>query len=447
MSADERLRIALLSYRSKPHCGGQGVYVRHLAREIALLGHEVEIFSGQPYPDLDEAALDAGVTVTKVPSLDLFGEPDPFRTPRPGEYRDWIDVVEVAQMWTAAFGEPLTFSLRVARLLKERRRTSAATGDRSGDFDVVHDNQCLGYGLLSVKRAGFPLVATIHHPITRDRALAVRAAKGLKKISAWRWHSFLAMQGRVARRIPSLLTVSRSSEEDIRSAFGVSEGSLATIPLGVDTEVFAPHGDREPGHIVSVASADAPLKGVSYLLEAVAKVAAEQPSVHLTLVSKLDPNGPSAALIDELAIADKVSVVSGIDDDQLARLLASAQIACVPSLYEGFSLPAVEAMSCGTPLVATRAGAIPEVVGEAEEAAVLVDAGDAGQLAQAFLRLFDDEGLRTRLGRGGRDRVTAKYSWSAVAAATVDRYRAAIASTGRGSAAREATGARKGTAC
>ncbi|WP_235831341.1 glycosyltransferase family 4 protein [Gordonia zhaorongruii] len=409
------LRIALLSYRSKPHCGGQGVYVRHLARELALLGHQVEIFSGQPYPDLDQAALDAGVTLTRVPSLDLYGEPDPFRTPRPGEYRDWIDVLEVASMWTAAFGEPLTFSLRVARLLRERR----------ADFDVVHDNQCLGYGLLAIRRAGFPLVATIHHPITRDRALAVKAAKRFKKITAWRWHSFLAMQGRVARRIPSLLTVSRSSEDDIRNAFGVRPGTLATIPLGVDTEVFAPRGARVPGRIVCVASADAPLKGVSFLLEAVAKVAAEQP-VELVLVSKLDPEGPSAKLIDQLSIGDRVSVVSGIGDDQLADLLGSAEIACVPSLYEGFSLPAVEAMSCGTPLVATRAGAIPEVVGADEQAAILVRPGDAGELAQAFLRLFGDPDLRHRLGTGGRSRVTEKYSWKAVAAATADRYRAAI---------------------
>ncbi len=412
------LRIALLSYRSKPHCGGQGVYVRHLSRELALLGHDVEIFSGQPYPELDQAALDAGVTLTKVPSLDLYGEPDPFRTPKLRAFRDWIDWIEVAAMWTAAFGEPLTFSLRAARLLRARR----------ADFDVVHDNQCLGYGLLSVKRAGFPLVATIHHPITQDRALAVRAAKGLKKISAWRWHSFLAMQGRVARRIPSLLTVSRSSDQDIRHAFKVADGAIATIPLGVDTAVFAPRGERVPGRIVCIASADAPLKGVSFLLEAVAKVAAER-DVELTLVSRLDPDGPSARLIDDLAITDRVSVVSGIDDDELAALLASAQVACVPSLYEGFSLPAVEHMSCGTPLVATRAGAIPEVVGENEEAAILVEPGDAGALAEAFTRLLDDADLRARLGAGGRERVRAQFSWSAVAAATAERYRAAIRST------------------
>ncbi|KJR10172.1 glycosyltransferase family 4 protein [Gordonia sihwensis] len=411
------MRIALLSYRSKPHCGGQGVYVRHLSRELVALGHDVEVFSGQPYPELD-----AGVRLTKVPSLDLYGEPEPFRTPRLGEYRDWIDVLEVAAMWTAAFGEPLTFSLRMARLLRGRR----------ADFDVVHDNQCLGYGLLDIKRQGFPLVATIHHPITRDRSLAVKAAVGLKKISAWRWHSFLAMQGRVARRIPSLLTVSNSSEQDIRDAFHVEPGALATIPLGVDVDLYAPRGERVPGRIVCVASADAPLKGVSYLLEAVAKVAVER-DVHLTLVSKLDPDGPSARLIDELSIGERVSVVSGLDDAELAYLLASAEIACVPSLYEGFSLPAVEAMSCGTPLVATRAGAIPEVVGEDESAALLVPPGDAGALAQALLRLLEDPELAARTGAGGRARATSRYSWSAVAKATADRYRAAVdAAAGEG---------------
>lgn len=411
MTEQEPLRIALLSYRSKPHCGGQGVYVRHLSRELALLGHRVEVFSGQPYPELDQAALDAGVILTEVPSLDLYGEPDPFRNPKLSEYRDWLDVLEVAMMWTAAFGEPLTFSLRAARLLKDRR----------GDFDVVHDNQCLGYGLLRIKAMGFPMVATIHHPITQDRTLAVRAAKGLKKISAWRWHSFLAMQGRVARRMPSLLTVSKTSEDDIREAFGVREDRLVTIPLGVDVDVFAPRAERVPGRIVCVASADAPLKGVAYLLEAFAKVAAELP-VSLTLVSKLDPDGPSAKLIEKLSISDKVSVVSGIGDDELAELLASAEIACVPSLYEGFSLPAVEAMSCGTPLVATRAGAIPEVVGDA---ALLVSPRDPEGLAAAFRELLTDPDRAAALGAAGRRRVTENYSWAAVAAATAERYRAA----------------------
>src|SRR5688500_18391623 len=108
------MRIALLSYRSKPHCGGQGVYIRHLSRELVRLGHEVEVFSGQPYPDLDE-----GVVLTKVPSLDLYREPDPFRVPRLREFRDRIDVEEFLTMCTAGFPEPKTFSSRIARLMEE----------------------------------------------------------------------------------------------------------------------------------------------------------------------------------------------------------------------------------------------------------------------------------------------------------------------------------------
>lgn len=415
------MRIALLSYRSKPHCGGQGVYVRHLSRELALLGHQVEVFSGQPYPDLDDEAVAAGVTLTKVPSLDLYNDVNPFRTPWPWEIKSWIDALEVLTMWTAGFPEPLTFSLRAARLL--RRRTD--------DFDVVHDNQCLGYGLLQIERSGLPVVATIHHPITRDRELAVKAAKGWRKLTARRWHAFLRMQGRVARRIPRLLTVSRSSEVDIRKAFAIPEGRLTTIPLGVNTEQFRPSPKRVAGRIVCVASADAPLKGVSYLLEAVAKVRAER-QVELVLVSKLVEGGPSDTRIDQLSIRDSVQVVSGLDDDELAELLASAEVACVPSLYEGFSLPAVEAMSCGTPLVATRAGAIPEVVGEQEEAALLVPPMDSGALAEALGRLLDDSELRTRLGEGGRARVEERYSWAAVAAKTAENYQKAIDQFARG---------------
>ena len=415
------MRIALLSYRSKPHCGGQGVYVRHLSRELALLGHQVEVFSGQPYPDLDDEAVAAGVTLTKVPSLDLYNDVNPFRTPWPWEIKSWIDALEVLTMWTAGFPEPLTFSLRAARLL--RRRTD--------DFDVVHDNQCLGYGLLQIERSGLPVVATIHHPITRDRELAVKAAKGWRKLTARRWHAFLRMQGRVARRIPRLLTVSRSSEVDIRKAFAIPEGRLTTIPLGVNTEQFRPSPERVAGRIVCVASADAPLKGVSYLLEAVAKVRAER-QVELVLVSKLGEGGPSDTRLDQLAIRASVQVVSGLDDDELADLLASAEVACVPSLYEGFSLPAVEAMSCGTPLVATRAGAIPEVVGEQEEAALLVPPMDSGALAEALGRLLDDSELRTRLGEGGRARVEERYSWAAVAAKTAENYQKAIDQFARG---------------
>lgn len=412
------MRIALLSYRSKPHCGGQGVYVKHLSRGLTRLGHEVEVFSGQPYPELDPS-----VTLTKVPSLDLYREPDPFRTPRPSEFRDGLDVLELAGMWSAGFPEPLTFSLRAARILAER----------AGEFDVVHDNQCLGYGLLRMQNAGLPVIATVHHPITRDRELDLAAAKWWRKPTVRRWYGFLTMQGRVARRIPSLLTVSQSSADDIAESFAIPDGHLHTIPLGVDTDAFSPaaadaHRDDAPLRIACVASADMPLKGVGTLLEAVAKLRTEH-DVRLTLVSKLTEGGTTERLMDELSVRGVVDVVSGIDDSALATLLASADVACVPSLYEGFSLPAVESMACGTALVASAAGAIPEVVGDDGAAASLVAPGDVGELAGALSDLLTDAARREAMGTAGRDRVLREFGWESVAAKTVAQYEAAVAAT------------------
>ena len=227
------MRIALMSYRSKPHCGGQGVYVRHLSRELVALGHTVEVFSGQPYPELD-----AGVALTKVPSLDLYREPDPFRTPKPKEYRDLIDVEEVLTMWTAAFPEPKTFSKRIARLMKGRR----------GDFDIVHDNQSLGYGMLDLVEQGFPLIATIHHPITFDRRIEIaNAPTRRKKLSMRRWYGFVRMQIKVARQLPKILTVSESSRRDIVTDFGIDPERLEVITLGVDDVFVPPTVSARPG--------------------------------------------------------------------------------------------------------------------------------------------------------------------------------------------------------
>ncbi|MCD9199230.1 glycosyltransferase family 4 protein [Aeromicrobium wangtongii] len=409
------MRIALLSYRTKEHCGGQGVYVRHLSQGLAELGHEVEVFSGQPYPE----DLDPRVALTKVPSMDFFREPDPFRTPRPSEFRSATDVLEYALTLTGCFAEPLTFTLRASRLLKKR----------VADFDIVHDNQSLGYGLLAIMRR-MPLAATVHHPISRDRRVDLAAAKTWKrKLSVARWYGFVPMQARVARRIPIVLAVAGTSAADSVNDFDLDQEQMRVVPLGVDTELFAPSEDRVPGRIVAIASADRPLKGVVHLLEALAKVRTEH-DVHLELVSNLEPGGPTERRIAELGLTDAVHVVNGISDEELGALLASGEIMCVPSLYEGFSLPTVEAMSCGTPIVATRAGALPEVVGTDEngdsECAVLVEPGDADALAAAIRGLVDSPETRARLGAAGRRRAVERYSWTAVAEATVAAYTEAI---------------------
>ncbi|MEU0493247.1 glycosyltransferase family 4 protein [Nocardiopsis sp. NPDC006139] len=415
---DRPLRVALLSYRSKQHVGGQGVYVRHLSRELAALGHEVTVFSGQPYPVLDE-----GVTLEKIPSLDLYNDADPFVAPPLREWRDWIDALEVATMWTAGFPEPLTFSLRANRELRRRL----------DEFDVVHDNQTLGWGLLGIKSAGIPLVTTIHHPISVDRRIEIDEAQGWQKLSKRRWYGFVRMQARVARRLDPILVPSRSSADDIAREFGVAPEAMEVTPLGVDTRYFHPRPEvrRVPGRIVCTASADSPLKGVATLLRATAELAAER-DVTLTVVSRPRPGGPTDRLVDELGLRDRVEFVSGIDDTALAELIATAQVAVVPSFYEGFSLPAVEAMACATPLIASRAGALPEVVGTDGDAGRLIAPGDPGLLAAELARLLDDDAERERMGAAAWRRVQERFTWRAVAELTARRYASTIASaTGR----------------
>jgi glycosyltransferase involved in cell wall biosynthesis len=206
----------------------------------------------------------------------------------------------------------------------------------------------------------------------------------------------------------------------------VPPANVKVVPLGVDTRLFRPRAaPRVPGRIVAVASADSPVKGVATLLRAYAKLAAER-DVSLTVVSKLVPDGPTERLLGELSLTGQVQFVSGISDEELAGLVASAEIAVVPSLYEGFSLPAVEHMASGTPLVASRTGALPEVVGDA---AMLVTPGDAEDLCTALRTLHDSPGERERLSRAALARVAERFAWTAVARATIAEYRSAIAAT------------------
>lgn len=409
MSGDS-LRIALLVYRGNPHSGGQGVYTRYLSRELVEMGHRVTVFAGQPWPVLDD-----GVDYVPVPSLDLYRQPDPFRIPRPREFRSRIDVAEFALMCTAGFPEPRTFSWRV-------RRELAA---RAGDFDVVHDNQTFGSGLLGVMADGWPLLGTCHHPITVDRALDLEhATKWRRKITLRRWYGFLGMQKRVARQVPRILTVSSSSKRDIVEQYGIRPDQLVVVPIGADHTHFRPRPEiaRVPGRIMTTASADVPFKGLLPLVEAVAKLRTERPEVHLVVVGRLNNKSPVAAAIQRLGLAGHVRFESGVSDDRMVELYAEAAVAVVPSLYEGFSLPAVEAMACGVPLVATTGGALPEVVGADGETGLLVTPGDPSELALAIDRILESAELGARLSVAGRARVLERFTWHACAASTAEHY-------------------------
>ena len=200
-------------------------------------------------------------------------------------------------------------------------------------------------------RDGWPILTTLHHPITVDRQLALdHASNPWQKFTTRRWFGFLRMQVRVARRLPAIVTVSESSRTDIAAQMGVDPERMTVVPVGVDHTVFRPSPDVEPvpGRLMVTSSSDVPMKGLVPLLEAVAKLRTER-DVELVVVGKPRPGGRVDRAIERLGLEGAVRCVSGISDAELAREYGQAEVAVVPSLYEGFSLPAVEAMACGAP--------------------------------------------------------------------------------------------------
>ena len=402
------LRIAYLTYRGKPHVGGQGVYTRHLTKALVDLGHSVEVFGGQPYPVLDER-----IAMHKLPSLDIFNDQYPGRLPAYWEMKTWPDVVETARYLTGQFSEPLAFSKRAYRTLQTR----------VNDFDLVHDNQCLGWDILKIEKI-IPTIVTLHHPITKDRELEMsHAPNWWKRRSVGRWYSFVEMQGKVASKMPRIVVVSENSITDINKDMGVSRDRMRLVPVGVDPELFKPlpHVARQPGRLITTASADVALKGLSYLLEAMAKLRTER-DIRLTIIGKPRP-GHSMDLIDSLGLKPYIDFVSGVTDERIVELYAEAELAVVPSLYEGFSLPAIEAMSTGICLVATDGGALPEVTGTNNETVLQCPAADADALAAQIARGLYDAELRSRIGEAGRNRVVSRWSWKHCAQLTVEQYR------------------------
>ena len=404
------MRICLLSYRSNPYSGGQGIYIYYLSKELIKLGHEVHLLSGPPYPDVVE-----GVQVHKLESLGLYDKKRPFLEDL-SRLRNPLRVYEYLAVCFGTFPEPFTFSIRayyrLRRLLPEYR------------FDIIHDNQCLGYGLLMIKRLGVPVVATIHHPIPIDREIELSQAKNLwDKFRLKRWYSFLTMQYRVSPRLDRVITVSDSSAKDIRRIFKVPDNALRVVYNGVDSEFFHNDGDaaKEPHSLIMVSSGAGHTKGVPYLLEALQSVRKET-DVKLTIVGNDNPESEPVRLVRKHGLGGSVSFTGGIDREELARCYSTAEIAVVPSLYEGFGFPAAEAMSCGLPVISSDAGALPEVIGEDGKTGILVPRADSGALATAIKRLLGDKNLRRKMGQAGRKRVEKEFSWNNAASKMVKVY-------------------------
>ena len=394
------LRIAVLSYRSNPRVGGQGVFVRQAAQALAARGHRVDILSGPPYPEAAD-----GVRLIAIPSLDLYNQPHHGRRAlRPRHLLSWTDTAEYFGHLAGMFMEPWSFGRRAARYLRSHR----------ADYDVVIDNQSLSDGLLAIARAGLPVVGVVHHPIRRDLELALTAEpRAGRRWLIRQWYGFVKMQERVAPRLADVISVSHAAARDVTACLGVRPQAMTVIPLGVDQTVFRPRpkAPRRENRILTTASADVPLKGLTYLIDAYALLLERYPDLELVVIGQLR-EGPTSRKLADLGLAGRVIFVNDLTDDEVAEHYAEATICVTPSLYEGFGLPAAEAMSCGAPVVVTDGGALPEVVGDA---GVVVPKGDSAALTEAISALLDDPARRAALGAAARERARGAFSWDVAA--------------------------------
>ena len=406
-----RLRIALLGYRSNPFSGGQGIYIKYVARALRDLGHEVHVISGEPYPDLDD-----GIRLIKLPGLNLYAHDQPRKALKIGHLSSATDLFEWASVLSGGFPEPYTFGRRVVRFFREH----------GSDYDIIHDNQSLSHGIVKLQQSGLPVVSTIHHPITYDRDIALAHTEdwGMRLLIK-RWHYFLKMQTKVARQLRHVTTVSECSKRDICRAFDVDVDRVQVIYNGVDSDLFKPnpHIQRSNNRLITTASADQPLKGTQHLIPAFAELRKTYPDLRLTFIGKPKSDGETSKLIERLGVAQAIDFRHGISTPEIVELYAKATIAVVPSEYEGFGLPAAEAMACGVPVVATNGGALPEVVGDA---GITVPKADPVALAQGIAHLLENPAERERLATRGRTRMQAQFNWSNVARELTEYYQQVI---------------------
>ena len=402
------MKIGLLSYRSNPFSGGQGIYVKHLSLALTKLGHQVDVISGPPYPDLHE-----DINLIKIPSLNLFELEDNLRLRsfRPSflfnlaDFREWLGVL------SGSFPEPYAFGKRVNIYLDKT----------STDYDLIHDNQSLCYELINIQKE-IPLVTTIHHPITRDRRLALEAAATWKeRLSINRWHSFLRMQKKVAPQLNRIVCPSNQSKADVIEELKVNEENVDVVLNGIDLDSFNrdERVEKKPYRIITTASADVPLKGLKFLIEAMTEIIEEIPEAHLMVLGRAKKEGDIAKQISRLNLEEKISFRSGLSQSEVVSLYASSHICVIPSLYEGFGFGAGEAMACGLPLISTQSGGLKEVIGQD---AVIIEARSSKAIVKAVKDLFSNKEKQLALSRAGRKRMENEFNWMKAAKAYEEIY-------------------------
>ena len=396
---NQKLNIAICSYRSAPFGGGQGIFVFELSKALNNLGHHVDVISGPPYPKLSKS-----IKLIKSPGLNLFSTFNfqerlkLFLEKKSKSADDWYEFISAL---FGGFPELKTFGNRVQTILDE------------SSYDVVIDNQSLSYGMIEIQKK-IPLIEIIHHPITKDYRYDIQFSKSIiQKISKWRWFSFLKMQKRVSLKLKVISTPSHNSKKDIAKDFGVFESNISVIPNGIDHKSFSPMQDikRVPGQIITTASADVPLKGLDFTLHAVARLKKDYPELKLLIIGAPRPGGHTERLIKRLQIDQNILYRSNLTRHEIAVEYAKSNVAIVSSLYEGFGFPVGEAMSCAIPLVATDVASIPEIT---QSFAELIPAESTDAIEVAIRNIFTNPEKNQLRADAGRTHIIDNYNWEKI---------------------------------
>lgn len=398
-------RVLISSYRSHPHVGGQGIYVRQLARALKANGCDVTVVSGPPYPVLDD-----DITLEKLPSLDLFEVDNALMAFRPGILKSKADRVEWLAHNTGAFGEMTSFALRLEAYMAENQHR----------FDLLIDNQTLAMPMVRIAQH-IPLITTLHHPIAIDRDFAVENAPNWWRAAlASRWHSFIKSQARAAKALPYFLAVSAAARDHYAARCGVDPDKVEIGFNGINHANFYVDEtlERDDNHLLAIASADVPVKGLDILIDALAKLKTKAITPKLTVIGSLR-EGPTQTALKRQGLMDQVEFVSGLSDQQVAELYRRATIFVSPSRFEGFGLPAAEAMACGAPVIVSSGGALPEVAGDA---GLVVPVENPDALASAIESLLSDKSQRDQLGKKASARAKSQFVWSEHAKAALRLY-------------------------
>ena len=403
------LKIALLSYRSDPFSGGQGIYIKNISEALHNKGHEITIFSGNPLPEVNKA-----IKVVRIETPGFFETFDSLERLKifTSLEKNRLNFMDFFETFTGTFTEPVFFGERLVK-----NKYFQETVD---EFDIFHDNQSISsYPETVLKK----LVTTLHHPIHVDKEIDLTSEKSfLKRLSIKRWYSFLNFQKKNLKAVKKVISPSLSSKNDICRYFDYPSKNISVIWNGINLDDCKFH-QRESfsANFVTIISADVPMKNLKTVLKALYLLKQDGLNAKLTIVGDLREDNKK--LIDRLGLTKEITYKSKLPRKQLIQSLNNADIGIAPSKYEGFGFPLVEMIATGLPVIVSDKASLPELAGNA---GLIFNSSDSNDLKEKMKELIENAALRNKVAENSKLRRDDFFGWDEYAKKLEDLYKEII---------------------